>query len=63
MSGYPPGYVPISYPRWKYSPTQPPVIVADPTSEAALGDGWYDTPNFPAEPDLGAADYDPQPIS
>ena len=52
-------YTPVPYPKWKYSASLPPVIVNDPTAEAALGAGWYDTPAFPAEPDFEAADYNP----
>ena len=37
------------YPKWKYNPTQEPVIVQDADSEAALGDGWADSP-FADEP-------------
>ena len=32
------------YPRWKYHPTKKAVVVNDAQAEAALGEGWGDTP-------------------
>jgi hypothetical protein len=37
-------YIRQEFPKWKYHPTQPARIVHDPTEEAALGDGWVNTP-------------------
>jgi hypothetical protein len=32
------------FPKWKYHPTKPAVIVYTPEEERALGDGWVDSP-------------------
>lgn len=56
----------MPYPKWKYSATLPPVIVNDPTAEAALIGTWYDTPPNQTEPDLptdGGQEYNPTGIS
>ena len=37
-------YVPQEFPKWKYHPTSPARMVHDPEQEAALGEGWADTP-------------------
>jgi hypothetical protein len=34
----------ICYPKWKYHRTLAACIVADAIAEAALGEGWADTP-------------------
>lgn len=34
----------MGYPCWRYHRTEPAVIVNDAVEEAALGDGWADTP-------------------
>lgn len=33
------------FPKWKYSPNQPPVIVNSGDEETNLGTGWFDTPS------------------
>lgn len=33
-----------SYPKWKYHPSKPAVIVNDAVAEEALGEGWFDNP-------------------
>ena len=37
-------YVYEEFPKWKYHPTKPAVIVPDAESEKALGRDWYDSP-------------------
>lgn len=32
------------YPTWRYHRTRPACIVKDPAADAALGEGWTDTP-------------------
>jgi hypothetical protein len=32
------------YPAWRYHRTAPAVIVNSPVEDAALGEGWADTP-------------------
>jgi hypothetical protein len=34
----------VPYPAWRYHPTKPWVIVQSAKEDAALGDGWADTP-------------------
>ena len=34
----------IEYPKWLYHATEDPCLVADPEAEAALGDGWQESP-------------------
>lgn len=34
----------MEYPKWLYSATAAPVIVADPFEHAAMGAGWAETP-------------------
>jgi hypothetical protein len=41
------------YPKWKYHRTLPARTVNDPEQEAALGDGWADTPAVFAEGQKG----------
>lgn len=38
--------MPIVYPKWKYHRTLPPCVIDGPVAEAALGEGWADTPAF-----------------
>ena len=43
-------YTHQNFPKWKYHRTEPACTVDDAEQEAALGDGWVDTPTaFEAE--------------
>lgn len=35
------------FPKWKYHDANPPTLVNSADEEAALGDGWRDTPDAP----------------
>jgi hypothetical protein len=50
----------IQYPKWKYHRTLDACIVQDPAEEAALGDGWADTPAVFSEPEPEPADIQPE---
>jgi hypothetical protein len=43
-------YVYQEFPKWKYHPERGGKIVQNAEEEKALGEGWYNTPNFPAPP-------------
>ncbi len=53
------------YPKWKYHRTLPACVVPDPQAEAALGEGWANTPAAFAEPETlpepEAPAYSPDP--
>lgn len=51
-STYTPGYAQVDYPKWKYHAMEIPVIVKNAQEEAALGDGWCDSPVLATEDDL-----------
>ena len=47
------------YPKYKYSPTEPPRLVQNAEEEALLGEGWYDSPEeFPPPPPPGETPVD-----
>ena len=37
-------YIPIKHPCWRYHATEDPRLCETPEDEAALGEGWADTP-------------------
>jgi hypothetical protein len=43
-------YVYQEFPKWKYHPKLGGKIVQNAEEEKALGEGWYNTPNFPPPP-------------
>ena len=48
-------HVPQEFPKWKYHRELPARIVDNAEQEAALGNGWADTPAAFAEPAVEAA--------
>lgn len=38
------------YPSWRYHATQAPCVVHTPSADAALGDGWFDSPASVVQP-------------
>ena len=51
------GYLDAKFPKWKYHPYQLAKTVKDAGEEAALGDGWQDSPVVATEDDLPMDEY------
>ena len=50
------GYQHQEYPKWRYHAIKVPVVVQNAEEDAALGEGWSDTPIIATEDDLASED-------
>lgn len=49
----------VEFPKWKYHFSKPACMVNDPHEEAALGEGWVDSPAYVKAPEPPAAEPEP----